>query len=70
MQTKKQALEALIEALNLFDNYPELYEMAGTYEVIVSAIKVLKKEVQKWFYLSGTSELKGSHLIVILRSRT
>lgn len=47
MKTNKQALEALIEALNLFDNYPELYEMAGTYEVIVSAIKALKKEVQK-----------------------
>ena len=45
MKTKKQALEALIEALNLFDNYPELYEMAGTYQVMVDAINALKKEV-------------------------
>jgi hypothetical protein len=45
MTTKQQALEALIEALNLFDNYPQLYEMIGTYEVMVAAIKALKQEV-------------------------
>ena len=44
MTTKQQALEALIEALNLFDNYPELYEMMGTHEVMVAAIKALKQE--------------------------
>ena len=45
MTTKQQALEALIEALNLFDNYPELYEMMGTHEVMVAAIRALKQEV-------------------------
>ena len=45
MKANQQALEALIEALNLFDNYPELYEMMGTYQVMLDAIKALKKEV-------------------------
>lgn len=45
MKTNQQALEALLEALNLFDNYPQLYEMMGTYQVMLSAIESLKKEV-------------------------
>ena len=45
MDVKQQALEALTEALNLFDNYPELYECIGTYQVIEAAIKSLTKEV-------------------------
>ena len=45
MKANQQALEALIEALNLFDNYPELYEMMGTYLVMLDAINALKKEV-------------------------
>ena len=45
MDAKQQALEALTEALNLFDNYPELYECMGTYQVMVAAINALTKEV-------------------------
>jgi hypothetical protein len=45
MKTNQQALEALIEASNLFDNYPELFECIGTYQVIHDAIKLLQKEV-------------------------
>ena len=45
MKANQQALDALIEALNLFDNYPELYEMMGTYQVMLVAIESLKKEV-------------------------
>lgn len=45
MKANQQALDALIEALNLFDNYPELYEMMGTYQVMLAAIESLKKEV-------------------------
>jgi hypothetical protein len=45
VDVKQQALEALTEALNLFDNYPELYECMGTYQVMVAAIKSLTKEV-------------------------
>ena len=45
MDAKQQALEALTEALNLFDNYPELYECMGTYQVMVAAINTLTKEV-------------------------
>ena len=34
-----ELLEALIEASNIFDNYPNLYtELQGTYEVITNAI--------------------------------
>ncbi len=42
---KRQALEALLEAANLFDNYPQLYECIGTHQVIDSAINRLMKEV-------------------------
>lgn len=45
MKTNQQALEALIEASNLFDNYPQLYECIGTYQVIQDAINRLMKEV-------------------------
>lgn len=45
MSANQQALEALIEAANLFDNYPELFECIGTYQVINDAIKSLQKEV-------------------------
>jgi hypothetical protein len=45
MNANQQALEALIEASNLFDNYPQLYEMIGTYQVIQDAINQLMKEV-------------------------
>jgi hypothetical protein len=45
MKTNQQALEALLEALTLFDNYPQLYEMMGTYQVMLAAIEALKKEV-------------------------
>jgi hypothetical protein len=45
MKANQQALEALIEASNLFDNYPQLYEMIGTYQVIQDAINRLMKEV-------------------------
>lgn len=41
----KQMFEALIEASSLFDNYPELYEMIGTYEVIQNAIDVGFNEI-------------------------
>jgi hypothetical protein len=45
MTANRQALEALIEASNLFDNYPELFECIGTYQVINDAINRLMKEV-------------------------
>jgi len=45
MKANQQALEALIEASNLFDNYPELFECIGTYQVIQDAIESLQKEV-------------------------
>jgi hypothetical protein len=32
-------LEACIEALSLFDNYPETWEAIGTYQVLLNAIK-------------------------------
>jgi len=43
----QQALEALIEASNLFENYPQLYEMMGTYQVIHNAINQLINEANK-----------------------
>ena len=46
-----QQLEALIELSSLFDNYPQLYEMIGTYEVMQSAIK----ETMKTTYREGSS---------------
>jgi len=45
MKSSQQALEALIEASNLFDNYPELFECIGTYQVIHNAINRLLAEV-------------------------
>jgi hypothetical protein len=45
MNANQQALEALIEASNLFDNYPQLYECIGTHQVIHDAINRLMKEV-------------------------
>ena len=45
MNAKQQALEALIEASNLFDNYPQLFECIGTYQVIHDAINALIQEV-------------------------
>jgi hypothetical protein len=47
MTANRQALEALIEASNLFDNYPELFECIGTYQVINDAINRLIKEVKE-----------------------
>jgi len=46
MTANQQALEALIELSNLFDNYPQLYEMIGTYQVMNAAIDRLIKEQQ------------------------
>lgn len=43
----RQALEALIEASSLFYEYPQLYEMIGTYQVIHNAINRLMKEAAK-----------------------
>jgi hypothetical protein len=34
-----ELLEACIEALSLFDNYPETWEAIGTYQVLLNAIK-------------------------------
>lgn len=33
-----ELLEACIEAISLFDEYPELHEMKGTFEVLTNAI--------------------------------
>lgn len=44
MTANRQALEALLEASNLFDNYPQIYECIGTWQVIEDAIKRLIKE--------------------------
>lgn len=41
----RQALEALIEASSLFYEFPQLYEMIGTHQVIHNAINRLMKEV-------------------------
>ena len=42
-----QLLEACIEALSLFDDYPQCYEAIGTYEVLNAAIANALKESQK-----------------------
>ena len=34
-----ELLEACIEALSLYDNYPQCYESIGTFGVLVAAIK-------------------------------
>lgn len=36
-------LAACIEATSLFDNYPELYEQIGTWQVLISAINKAQK---------------------------
>jgi hypothetical protein len=41
---QKQLIEACIEALNLFDNYPQCYEAIGTFEVLNAAIANASKE--------------------------
>jgi len=43
--TQTQLLEACIEALSLFDNYPQCYEAIGTYEVLNAAIANALKEI-------------------------
>jgi hypothetical protein len=42
--TQTQLLDACIEALSLFDNYPQCYEAIGTYEVLQTAIINALKE--------------------------
>jgi hypothetical protein len=39
-----QLLDACIEALSLFDNYPQCYESIGTYQVLQAAISNALKE--------------------------
>ena len=36
-------LEACIEALSLFDNYPETWEAIGTYQVLLKAVAKAQK---------------------------
>ena len=43
-QTQAQLLDACIEALSLFDNYPQCYEAIGTYQVLHSAVTNALKE--------------------------
>jgi len=40
-----QLIEACIEALSLFDDYPQCYEAIGTYEVLNAAIANALKEM-------------------------
>lgn len=47
MTAQRQALEALLELSSLFQNYPELFEMIGTYQVMNAAIDRLMKEEQQ-----------------------
>ena len=47
MTANQQALEALTELSSLFDNYPQLYEMIGTYQVMNAAIIRLLQEQEK-----------------------
>jgi hypothetical protein len=42
--TQAQLLDACIEALSLFDNYPQCYEAIGTYQVLQTAITNALKE--------------------------
>lgn len=42
--TQTQLLDACIEALSLFDNYPQCYESIGTYQVLQAAISNALKE--------------------------
>lgn len=44
---EQQQFEALIELSALFDNYPELYEMIGTYEVMNKAISETIKTTER-----------------------
>jgi len=34
-----ELLEACIEALSLFDNYPECWERIGTWQVLINAVR-------------------------------
>lgn len=43
--TQTQLLEACIEALSLFNDYPQCYESIGTYEVLNAAIANALKEM-------------------------
>ena len=42
--TQTQLLEACIEALSLFDDYPQCYESIGTYQVLNLAISNALRE--------------------------
>ena len=44
-KTAIQLFEALVEASSLFDNYPELFEMIGTYQVVTEAIIATNNEI-------------------------
>ena len=52
-ESAKQMLEALIEATSIFDNYPETFELIGTYEVINNAIAAAQKELYKKKLIPG-----------------
>lgn len=41
---KEQLLDACIEALSLYDDYPDCYNSIGTYEVLRDAIKRAMEE--------------------------
>jgi hypothetical protein len=44
-QINRQLFEACLEALALFDNYPQCYESIGTYQVLNIAVNnVLKAQ--------------------------
>jgi hypothetical protein len=44
-KTSMDLVEACIEALSLFDNHPELYEMVGTYQVLNNALRQAQLEL-------------------------
>lgn len=44
---QEQLLDACIEALSLYDDYPDCYNSIGTYEVLMAAVQRARKENDK-----------------------
>lgn len=45
-ETALKLFNAANEALSLFDNYPELFEMIGTHQVLTEAVTEAYKDMQ------------------------
>lgn len=54
-ETALKLFNAANEALSLFDNYPQLFEMVGTLEVLTDAVENAYRDMQE----SGDCEYLG-----------